>query len=158
MRGFGARLVALALLSTTVWDQGAAGSEYQADTNTTGLQASGSVASGLDLIFKDGFEATGAAQIGWLVNGGQNCPTNPAATVTITASGGPTSAQGSAACSAYSLVIAGLAPGTYSFDLTLTDPDHVGQAATGSASGISVAAGATTVVADVPIICSFCPQ
>jgi len=95
------------------------------------------------------------------VNGGQFCPRdasqNPTGTVTINVSGGPTSVSPSpsSGCDTYRLQIPSLAPGTYTFDLVLSDTQH-SETAVSQAAGVNVVAGADAAIA-VNFTCSFCP-
>ncbi|GEM_PF-3440689 len=94
----------------------------------------------------------GSATINWTVNGGQNCVTNGNVNIVAT---GPSNGGYNSACGAYSYDINNLAPGTYTFDLTLTDPAHVGQQATAQIANVTITdQNHSTVSADLN--CLFC--
>ncbi len=77
----------------------------------------------------------GSATINWTVNGGQNCVTNGNVSITAT---GPSNGNFNSACGAYGYDIQNLGPGTYTFDLVLTDPSHVGQQATAQIQNVTI--------------------
>ena len=94
----------------------------------------------------------GSATINWTINGGENCVTNGNMNIAIH---GPSTVSFNTNCSTYSDLIPSLGPGTYTFDLTLTDPAHTGQQATAEVQNVTVSNNANTVVpVDVP--CLFC--
>ncbi len=94
----------------------------------------------------------GNANINWTVNNGQNCPQNGQIKIEVT---GPTTKTVNTNCSALTSHITGLGPGTYTFDITLTDPDFPGMQATAQAQNVTVTANSTTVVSR-NIECLFC--
>ncbi|MBI3193904.1 MAG: hypothetical protein HYZ34_05455 [Ignavibacteriae bacterium] len=94
----------------------------------------------------------GSATINWTVNGGANCPTG--GNISITANG-PSAGNYNVSCSAGTYQIPNLGPGTYSFDLVLTDPAQPGQQATISAQNVNIIAYNDANIS-LDISCLFC--
>jgi hypothetical protein len=98
----------------------------------------------------------GSALLTWTVNGGQNCPSGAQVTTTTGPAGPAVPQPQQSACTTYSQQV-DLAPGTYSFELALTDPNHPGQAAQATVSSVQVVSGQQASVGPVDLACSFCP-
>jgi hypothetical protein len=94
----------------------------------------------------------GSATINWTVNGGTNCPVGGNVSITVT---GPSAGNYNVGCSAGTYQIQNLGPGTYTFDLVLTDPAQPGQQATVSAQNVNVVAYNDASIS-LDISCLFC--
>lgn len=93
---------------------------------------------------------TGAAEFRWSVNTGLNCPAGGADVFVELV--GPTSAEGMAACDAYSLVIGDLPVGSYTASFTLTD----GAIAIVVDTVVFEVLSSSTTVVSIDFICDFC--
>jgi hypothetical protein len=96
--------------------------------------------------------AASTLQVTWTVNGGMHCPAGTMVTADALLGGTVADLQ-MIACSNYQATLTGLAPGSYTVDVSLTSGTMT---AMGERQNVMVQMGANTV-GPIDITCSFCP-
>ncbi|TAK52496.1 MAG: hypothetical protein EPO24_15195 [Bacteroidetes bacterium] len=94
----------------------------------------------------------GSATVHWTVNGGPNCTPNGDIRIVAT---GPSPSEITTTCDAYSHQFTNLGPGTYSFEIFLTDASYPGQQSSALLENVSVVDNANTSVSQ-NLNCLFC--